>query len=359
MTVHIITSGSSGLILELTSSLRESATPPESYWQSEVSFKVNQYLRGFKKQHPDDFIEQQNCLVAAAKEAFHSFDLTRLEGQNFRTALELTPVFGNGSAEKAVSFTGESSGLSYSLAVTLCWVQGKFFNSNELIPTVPIFATGVVPSQGNGYVQRITGLSAKINHVCRYIEQKQSQSDTTISTSSHPAFYFFYPTNNGLIDSNAKEDEGVLWKKLTSSVEALGGKLIAISHISEVLTALLGSAFDDIKGLPAHTSFLGMKPIEYSSRRYFKGRDRLLDDLKNAICKAHQEKQILLVHGPSGAGKSSIVLGGVSQELVKGGFEPPYRVTPASFSKVEDLLQALLYRISDDTAQIMLRYNFK
>jgi hypothetical protein len=253
------------------------------------------------------FRQQQKYLNDAAYAAVSTFNPVNSDALRFRATLKLQPITGQ---LQAFSQNSESSGLAYALALALVWGERKKLLSPTAIPTSPIFATGAIPV--DGHIKPIGYLLKKIRYACSYIENTvNNDSKSAITESSENTlnniFYIVVPRGN--------QEQLLADAALCLRVNALGGKIIFIDHLSEALQFLLGDTFDGGTFTHINNDFSGLQSIIYEQRHLFMGRENLVDELYSKTIEAVQKGHILNITGISGSGKSSAVMAGLMPKL--------------------------------------------
>jgi hypothetical protein len=300
------------------------------------------------------FQQQQKYLSDAAQVAINIFNPLITSNHRFRSTLKLTAITGQ---LQPFDLDSESSGLAYTLALALNWGDKKGLFNGATIPNIPIFATGCVPV--DCYAKPIGHLIKKIRYACNYIEHQQPTEEKKpqdITVKSATEFYILIPKSN--LAEYEQETE------LHERVNALGGRVVGIEHISEALKEIMGDAFDGGVFTNINNGFSGLQSISYEQRHLFMGRELLVKELFEKSQTAIEESYVLNVTGVSGSGKSSAVIAGLVPTLLsqvpepatsppKLAFTPNWTmVRPSQFNTLDALLTELLSSLCEDKTVI-------
>lgn len=264
----------------------------------------------------DIFLEQQKYLDISALASFTSLNKLN-QRSRFRAGLNLIEPTG-----QYFNFNHGSSscGLGYALALFECWWEVALNKPGRI--NFPVFATGeILPS---GHLNPINHLGDKIENACLFIEK---------SEFSEKGFYICYPEQN--------HDE--VTKDLRNRVSSLGGILLPVTRLQNLLFNLLGENYDG-DPLGRWTPFKGLSSFEYEDRLRFFGRD---NEVQRLSLDLQQNNGLLIVSGASGVGKSSIIKAGLIPLLEKENNDLYWAyATPAQLEKPIGILEYILSHVS-------------
>ena len=263
------------------------------------------------------FLEQQKYLDISALASFTSLNKLN-QRSRFRAGLNLIEPRGQ---HFNFNHGSSSCGLGYALALFKCWWEVALNKPGGF--NFPVFATGeILPS---GHLNPISHLGDKIENACLFIKK---------SEFSLKGFYICYPEQN--------HDE--VTEDLRNRVASLGGILLPVTRLQNLLFNLLGESYDG-DPLGRWTPFRGLNSFEYEDRLRFFGRE---NEVQRLSLDLQKNNGLLIVSGASGVGKSSIIKAGLIPFLEKE-YDDLYwaYATPAQFEKPTGILEYILYHLSD------------